>query len=454
MPALLRPHALIQPRGLWRYPNFLKLWLGKTISTFGSHISGAAIPLTALLVLHASAAEIGLLTALEALPILLMGLAVGVWVDRLPLQRLLIWADLGRAALLLSIPVAFALHRLAMTPLYLVAFLVGALTLVSEVGSQAFLPRVIHPEQLLEGNSKLGMSDSVAEIGGPSLGGVLIQWISAPFAIIVDAVSFLISAASLRWISAPDPATHRVPGEVDEMVGPERRETVVRAARDGLRFVWRQPMLRALALSIGTFTFFGYFIGTLYTLYAIRTLRLSPAAVGTLIGLGGVSALVGALLAERIVSRFGFGRTLIGSLMCYGALGALIPLAGGPPQIAYICMALPQLLGDAFIAVHFIAQTSLRQALIPAAMRGRASASMQTIERGVGPAGALVAGVLATVTSPRVTLALGALGVALAACWMIFSPLRGLRGLPSQPLSLDFTDEEAHNQIENPEASH
>jgi predicted MFS family arabinose efflux permease len=425
---------LAHPRGLWRHPNFIKLWLGKTISAFGSHISGAAVPLTALLVLRASAAEIGALTALEALPVLLMGLAVGVWVDRLPLRRLLIWADLGRAALLFSVPIAFAVHRLAMSQLYLVACLVGALTLVSEVGSQAFLPCVLRPEQLLEGNSKLGMSDSVAEIGGPSLGGVLIQWIGAPFAIVVDAMSFLISAASLRWISSPDSAPHRMSGKADEIVGPESRETVIRAAVDGLRFVWRQPALRALALSIGTFTFFGYFIGTLYTLYAIRTLRLSPAAVGSLIGLGGVSALVGALLAERVVSRFGLGRTLIGSLMCYGALGVLIPLAGGAPQIAYICMALPQLLGDAFIAVHFIAQTSLRQALIPAAMRGRASASMQTIERGVGPAGALVAGVLATVTSARVTLALGAVGVVLAASWLIFSPIRGLRGLPSEPL--------------------
>jgi Transmembrane secretion effector len=130
----------------------------------------------------------------------------------------------------------------------------------------------------------------------------------------------------------------------------------------------------------------------------------------------------------------------------------LIPLAGGPPQFAYICMALPQLLGDAFIAVHFIAQTGLRQALIPAAMRGRANASMQIIERGVGPAGALVAGVLATVTSPRVTLALGALGVALAASWLIFSPLRGLRGLPSEPLPLDLTAEEVRSQVDRVEA--
>jgi predicted MFS family arabinose efflux permease len=452
MPASLRRPAFLHPRGLWRQPNFLKLWLGKTISTVGSHVSGAAVPLTALLVLHASAAEIGVLTALEALPVLVLGLAVGVWVDRLPLQRLLIWADLGRAALLASIPVAFALHRLAMNQLYLVAFLVGVLTLVSEVGSQALLPRVIHPEQLLEGNSKLGMSDSVAEIAGPSLGGVLIQWISAPFAIMVDVGSFLISAASLRWISFPEPATNDVSGDGDEKVGSDEQEATLRAALHGVRFVWRQPMLRALALSIGTFTFFGYFIGTLYTLYAIRTLRLPPAAVGTLIGLGGVSALAGALFAERMVSRFGFGRTLIGSLMCYGALGLLIPLAGGPPQLAFICMALPQLLGDAFIAVHFIAQTSLRQALIPAAMRGRASASMQTIERGVGPAGALVAGVLATVTSPRGTLALGALGVVLAASWLIFSPIRWLRGLPSEPLPLDLTAEEVRSQVERVEA--
>jgi predicted MFS family arabinose efflux permease len=198
-------------------------------------------------------------------------------------------------------------------------------------------------------------------------------------------------------------------------------------AADGLRLILGDRVLRALAASLGTFEFFGYFIGTLYVLYAINTLHLAPAAVGTLVGLGGISALAGSLVAERVVRRFGIGRVLIGSLFCYGLLGMLMPLAGGPAWVAYICMAAPQLLGDAFIAVHFIAQTSLRQSLIPDRLLGRATATMHVLERGVAPLGALAAGALATWTSTRLTIAIGVAGVTLACGWMLFSPVRGLR---------------------------
>jgi len=403
--------------GLWRRPGFVKLWVGKTVSTFGSHISGTAIPLAALLVLKAGPAEMGILTALGAAPVLLVGLLAGVWVDRLPRRPILIAADLGRAALLLTIPLAFILHRLAFGQLYAVVFLSGILTVFADVGAQAFLPSVVPPEQLVEGNGNLATGDSVAEIGGPSLAGFLVQWISAPFAIVFDALSFLVSAVSLQMIRAPI----KVRGE------DEPRESMWREAAQGLRLILGHPVLRALALSLGIFEFFGYFIGTLYALFAIRTLHLPPAAVGTLVGLGGISALAGSLVAERVVRRLGIGRVLIGSLMSYGLLGALMPVAGGPPWVAYACMAAPQLLGDAFIAVHFIAQTSLRQSLIPERLLGRATASMHVLERGVGPLGALIAGLLATLTSPRLTIAIGVAGVVAAGSSLLFSPVRTLR---------------------------
>ncbi len=407
--------------GLWRRPNFVKLWVGKTVSTFGSHISGTAIPLAALLVLRAGPAEMGILTALGAAPALLVGLLAGVWVDRLPRRPVLIAADLGRAALLLSIPLAYAIHRLALGQLYVVVFLTGVLTVFGDVGAQAFLPSVVPPERLVEGNSTLGVGDSIAEIGGPSLAGFLVQWISAPFAIVCDALSFVFSAASLQLIRAPIRAPITAHG--DE----QPRESMLREAGAGLRLILGHPTLRALAASLGTFEFFGYFIGTLYALFAIRTLHLPPAAVGTLVGLGGISALAGSLVAERVVRRFGIGRVLAGSLFVYGLLGALTPLAGGPPWVAYACMAAPQLLGDAFIAVHFIAQTSLRQALIPDRLLGRATASMHVLERGVAPLGALIAGLLATLTSPRLTIAIGVAGVIAASGWLFFSPVRRMR---------------------------
>jgi predicted MFS family arabinose efflux permease len=403
--------------GLWRRPEFVKLWVGKTVSTFGSHISGTAIPLAALLVLGATPAEMGILTALGAAPVLLVGLLAGVWVDRLPRRPILIAADMGRAALLLTIPLAFILHRLAFGQLYAVVFLSGILTVFADVGAQAFLPSVVPPEQLVEGNGNLATGDSVAEIGGPSLAGFLVQWISAPFAIVFDALSFLVSAASLQMIRAP----------IKVRSEDEPRESMWREAAQGLRLILGHPVLRALTLSLGIFEFFGYFIGTLYALFAIRTLHLPPAAVGTLVGLGGISALAGSLVAERVVRRLGIGRVLIGSLMTYGLLGALMPLAGGPPWVAYACMAAPQLLGDAFIAVHFIAQTSLRQSLIPDRLLGRATASMHVLERGVGPLGALIAGLLATFTSPRLTIAIGVAGVVAAGGSLLFSPVRMLR---------------------------
>lgn len=409
---------------LWRRPDFVSLWIGRTVSTFGSHISGTAIPLAALLMLGATAGQMGLLTALGAAPVLLVGLPAGVWVDRLPRRPILIAADLGRAALLLTIPVAFAFHWLAIWQLFAVVFLVGVLTVFAEVAGHAFLPGLVPSSHLVEANGKLGVGDSMAEIGGPSVAGVLVQWIGAPIAIVFDAASFVVSAVSLRLIRVPEPA---------RPVRGQASGGLAREALDGVRLVVGHTVLRALAGSMATFEFFGYFIATLYAFFAIRTLHLSAAAVGTLVGLGGISALVGSLVAERVARRFGLGRTLAGTLLVYGALDLLIPLAGGPPVVAYAMMAAPQILGDAFIAIHLITQTSLRQAVVPERMLGRAAATLRVLEQGVGPLGALIAGGLATITTPRLALAVGACGVMLASLWLIVSPVRNIRSLPPRP---------------------
>lgn len=403
---------------LWRSADFVKLWTGRTISTFGSHISGTAIPLAALLVLHASAAQMGLLTALGAAPVLVIGLLAGVWVDRLPRRPLLIVADVGRAALLFAIPLAFMLGRLNFTLLYVVVFATGALSVLADVGFQAFLPSIVAGEQLVEGNSKLSSSDSLAEIGGPSLAGVLVQAISAPIAVLVDALSFLVSAASLVLIRRTAPV--REAGETRQSEGP------LREALSGMRLIVRDPVLRALAGCMGTFNFFGYFIGTLYVLFAIRDLRLSPAAAGVLVGIGGVSSLAGSLVATRVVRRFGLGHTLIGAFLWHGLVSVLIPLATGPAPMAFAMMAIPQLFGDGFLTIYFITQSTLQQQVIPNAFLGRATASIRVLESGIGPLGALFAGLLATATSTRLTLVLGVAGVIVPTLWLVFSPLRSL----------------------------
>jgi len=412
---------------IWGDRDFAKLWAGQTVSTFGSHITAMAIPLAALLLLAATPAQMGALVALEAAPVLLVGMLAGVWVDRLPRRPLLLAADLGRAALLLTVPATYVFGRLSIGVLFAVVFATGVLTVLGEIAGQAYLPGLLPAERLVEANGALGTGASVAEIGGPSLAGALVQTIGAPFALLFDAASFVFSAICLRLIGRRERGvTHTAKAAAMGAHSGVWSEIV-----EGLRLVARHPILRALAGSMGTFEFFGNFIGALYALYLIRALHLAPAAVGVLVGLGGVSALVGSLLAERIIRRLGIGPTLIGTLASYGALGAVIPLAGGPPVLVFALLGAAQLLGDAFIAVHLIGQVSLRQAVIPARLLGRAGASMHVLERGVGPIGALLAGLLAQATAPRLAIAIGVAGVVASSLWLVASPVRGVRAASS-----------------------
>jgi MFS family permease len=403
---------------LWRHPDFVKLWSGQTVSKFGSHITGIALPFTAVLTLAATPAQMGVLAALGSLPVLLIGLLAGAWVDRLRRRPLLIAADIGRALLLLSIPIAALVHALHIEHLYLVAVLAGALTVFFDVADPAFLPAIVPPERLVEGNSRLGASGSLAEIAGPSLAGGLVQWLSAPFAIAIDAATFIFSALCLGAIRTPEP----------EPAQPAERQSIGSEIVEGLRVVLRQPLLRALAGTMATFTFFGNFIGALYTIYLLRELHVPSAVVGVLIGLGGVGALVGALVAEPVVRRFGLGKTLISVMAFYGCTGLVIPLVGGPTFLAVGMLAIGQLVGDVAIAVYLINDISLRQSVIPSSMLGRANASMQVLERGIGPLGALLAGLLggSILLGMRGTILIGVLGVIASSLWLVFSPMRTL----------------------------
>src|SRR6266480_4344205 len=284
--------------GLWGNSDFVKLWLGQTVSYFGRGITGIALPLTAVLVLAATPAQMGILGALDGVSVMVIGLLAGVWVDRLRRRPLLIATDLGRAFILGTIPLAALLGVLRIGQLYVVAALAGMLTVLFNVANPAFLPSLIPQESLVEGNSKLGMSDSLAEIGGPAVAGPLVQLISAPFALLFDALSFLFSACCLGLIHTPE-----LPPAVLE-----QRNSIWHDLVEGLRVVLENPLLRALAASAGIFSLFGNFIGALYALYIIRQLGAPAIFLGLLVATGGVSALVGAFLAERVVRRFGLGR--------------------------------------------------------------------------------------------------------------------------------------------------
>ncbi|MFL5658996.1 MAG: MFS transporter [Ktedonobacteraceae bacterium] len=400
--------------GLWKDLDFVKLWLGRTVSNFGSGITGIALPLTAVLVLGATPIQMGILGALDGVSVLVIGLLAGIWVDRVRRRPLLIATDLGRAFILSTIPLAALLGVLRIGQLYVVAALAGMLTVLFNVANPAFLPSLIPQESLVEGNSKLGMSDSLAEIGGPAVAGPLVQLISAPFAILFDALSFLFSACCLGLIRTPE----------SPPIAREQRESLWSDLVEGLRMVLKNPLLRALAGSAGIFSLFGNFIGALYALYVIRQLGAPPIFLGLLIATGGVSALVGALLAERVVRRFGLGRTVGLGLFMYGATGLLIPLAGGSVALALSLLFLSQLLGDASVSIYLIAEVSLRQSIVPANVLGRANASMQLLSQGVAPLGALLAGILGGMIGFRLTIFIGVLGVILAGTWLLLSPVR------------------------------
>ncbi len=308
---------------LWRNTDFLKLWAGQTVSLFGSQITVLALPLLAALTLDATPAQMSLLVAAGAAPDLLVGLIAGVWVDRLRRRPLLIGADLGRAALLLSIPLAALVGALRLWLLVAVAFGLGLLTTIFGIAYQSYLPALVPRDDLVEANGRLEAGSAVAGVAGPGLAGGLVQWVTAPVAVLLDALSFLLSALLLgriRTVEPPTPAAaqSRVWGEIGA----------------GLRAVAGAPLLRALAGSAATFNFFDNFLFAVYVLYLTRELGLGPAAVGAVFAIGGAGGLLGALLAGPIARRIGLGRALVGAILLAG-LGELgIALAGGPPAAA------------------------------------------------------------------------------------------------------------------------
>src|SRR5262245_10799629 len=273
--------------------DFTKLWLGQAISRFGSGITGSALPLAALLVLGASPAQMGLLAALGTAPLLLVGLFAGVWVDRLRRRPLMIWADLGRAALLGSLPAAFLLGQLGYAQLLLVAALVGVLTVLFDVAYQSFVPELVGRRWIVAANTRLATVDALAEITTPGLAGVLVAAIGAPIALLLDAFSFLVSAGSVALVRAKEGV-----GAAPAVEPNARREIA-----EGLRAVGASPLLRSIAAYGASRTFFGSAIGALYALYALRDLGLDPVLLGITIGVGGVSNLIGAASVAAVTRR-------------------------------------------------------------------------------------------------------------------------------------------------------
>jgi len=405
-------------RGLWRESDFLKLWAGQSVSQIGSWITLVGLPLIAAQMLNATPLDMGILSGAGAAAILLFGLFAGAWADRLRRRPILIWADLGRAAVLGTVPLAALAGRLTMSHLYVVAAASAALTVLFDVSYQAYLPSLVSAENLLEGNSKLALSESIAGVVGPGLTGILVAAITAPMAILFDAISFAWSALSVWLIGKPEPR-------------PERRAAphMGREIVEGLRASWGEPILRTLLLRAATAAMFVGFGGSLYILFAVRELKIGAALLGVVIAVGGCSGALGALAAKRLVRRFGLGRTLIGAALLPASASLLPPLAHGPVAVCAAMLAVAQL-GDMGWSIYDISELTLRQAVAPSWALGRVNSAAHLMFRGVLPAGALLGGAVAQVIGLRAAMFVGAGGFLLSTLWLICSPIRRLRELP------------------------
>ena len=414
------PGAEVRPRrgGLWHHLDFRRLWIGETVSQFGTQISQLALPLVAILVLHASTFEVGLLTAIEMLGFLIVGLPAGAWVDRMRFRSVLIVNDLIRAAALGSIPLAQALGMLTIGQLYVVALLTGVSTVFFDVAYQSYLPDLIDRAALVEGNAKLQASESVSQIAGPSAGGALIQALTAPYAVLIDAVSFLWSAAWVGAIQVRPPKPERKP---DRHLGREIRE--------GLSFVLRNRMLRSIAMCTGSSNLFNTIGFAVFYVLLARDLHLSPGIIGLIMSTAAIGGLLGSLLATRIAKRLGQGPTIWMSIALSLPTGFVAPFVHRDWTLVLLAAAF--ILFWATVVVYNITQVSFRQGLCPPALLGRMNATMRFLVWGTMPLGGLLGGILGSAIGVRDTLLVAAIGGCVAVLPVYFSPLRWQRELPS-----------------------
>ena len=374
----------------------------------GSRVTRTALPMAAILAAGAGAYDLGFLTVALTLPGAVLAWFGGGLVDRRRRRPLMIGADLVRAVALLSIPLAAFAGRLSLPLLYAVAVVTGIATVLYHLADHVFITDLVGRKRLLDANGKREAVDAMAEISGPALGGALVAWLTAPIAIAVDAVSFVVSAALVARIDRRESITLRT-----------KATSFVDDVRTGIRVVWESRTVRALFLATATLTFCGSFMASLYTLFALSDLGLSPAALGLTIGCGGVGGLAGAALAAKLASRWGTRRTLIGALLVGGVVQMLVPLAPAVPAIAMLFLVTTQVIGDGALTVYLINETTLRQRLLPPEALGRAAATWQVAVGLLTPAGALTGAALADSVGMRPALWALAIGVGLSAAWLV-----------------------------------
>ncbi|WP_327104464.1 MFS transporter [Nonomuraea glycinis] len=414
-----------EPTTLWRNRDFLKLWTGESLSLVGSQVTVLAMPIVAYLWLNASVAEMGVLGALARLPMVLF-FVVGVWVDRMRRRPVLIWSDVFRAFMLATVPVLFAMDMLTLWWLYVVVFSMGVAGVLFEIAYRSYLPILVPPEHLGDGNSKLQLSDSVSKAVGPSLAGVLIATRSAPLVILVDAVSYVLSALcliSIRKREDPPP--------------PDDGGTMIAAIRQGFGFVMSQPIIRPLAIASAVYSFFDIgILQTLYIPYVIDGAGVPAGWVGAVLAVGGVGAIAGAWLSVRLMKRAGPGPTMFWSTVVGNSALILVPLAGGPLWLAIGILAVSQLLVGLCTQIFVVNNITVLQSAAPRELVGRVIATIWAMGLVPAPLGALVAGLLGQAVGMRpVVLVAAVIGAVVPMIVLARSPIPKMREMPQAPLT-------------------
>ena len=407
---------------LWSHRDFRKLWAGETVSLLGSQVTMLALPLTAVVLLKATPLQMGILNAAEFAPFLFVTLLVGIWVNHKRRRPILIIANLGRAFLLALVPLLAWPGSLHMVALVGIALLAGVFTVCFQLAYEAYLPRLVPPDQLVEGNSKLSVSSSFAELAGPGLAGVLVQVMTAPFAMLVDACSFLVSAASLLVIRTPETALSL----------PANPLPLHREISAGFRINLENRYLRAFAGEAATYNLFWQVTQVIFILYAVRVLHLNALTIGLIFAVGSVGALLSAGLTERLTRRFGVGRIMIGAQMLSDVTTYLIPLTAliGSTTGVIICLMGAFFLRGGGNTACNVQVNSVRQVITPDRLRGSANAAYRLLVSGAIALGALLGGVLGGWIGLPLTLLVGAVGTSCSWLWLLCSPLARLRQLP------------------------
>ncbi|MFD8972320.1 MULTISPECIES: MFS transporter [Streptomyces] len=403
---------------LLRERTFRRYWTGQTVSLVGDQISLIALPLAAVLILGADAAEMGWLKTAELLPALLLNMPLGAWADRQARRRrAMIAADLGRAALMLTLPVAYALDALTLGQLYAVAFGIGALTVLFEACNATLLVALVPTDRYIQANALVNGSRSMSWLAGPGIGGVLVQVLTAPFALVADALTYVVSAGYLARVKAVEPPPAPVAkGHFTE----------------GLRWVLRDSSMRALFASSGTVQFFNYMFHTLFVLYATAELDISAGLLGLILGAGAVGGLIGAACSGAVVRRIGIGASLVVGFLGFTLPLLLIPLADGPLPLVVAVLFVAEFLSCVAVMIVDIAAGSFQMAVIPDAIRSRVMGAYRMLNHGFRPLGALTGGMLGAAIGLRPTLWIATGGAVLAVLWLLPSPLPRMRELPAK----------------------